>query len=422
MSGSFALCIYLAVMVFVNAGSWIKLGGLYADGARWVALAFLCLFALSRPRRLTENASGSPVRIFAFVFAALMIASSAWSSLRALYTFQRGLSVCLLLVFLSYALWPRLRQFSDYVSLTKVLVAVMWTVALLSFAFVAAGRTESMRFPTGAWQGVFGNPNMLGMVSAILCPLSLARFHYRKRLLGAALVVMSFLLVLFSQSRAGLLGAVIGAGAFYAAYYGRRLWIVLVLVFAAGGMYFVVSELATASEGPGTLLQKFEMEMLRGETDVTKYGSGRIPMWLGAFEKFKKRPFLGYGFGTAGDIYYQGGYGPPARLHSSFVQISAELGVLGMCFFLLPMAYSAVTAARGQLASGMTMRERAVIAGLAAGWFGGAVNSFFESWLFSVGNVASVLAWICFFAAMKGLGQRDLFADGDTNAEALPQE
>jgi hypothetical protein len=42
------------------------------------------------------------------------------------------------------------------------------------------------------------------------------------------------------------------------------------------------------------------------------------------------------------------------------------------------------------------------------GWLGGALDSFFESWLFSVGNIAMVLAWICFAAGVKSMSDAAL--------------
>lgn len=405
MSRTFKIGLFLTIMVFFVAATWWVFGGAYVNNARWVALAVMTLFALSARGRSHGEYAGSHVKAMALAFALIAVFSSAWSRMYPVYTMQRGLSVLLLACFLVFALWPRLKRPQDWLGIMNVIVASAWVMTLVSVGLWRGGVAGAVRWPTGAVQGAFGNPNGVGMVYAVVIPVILGRFHYKKSVLTLALLVMSAALVVACQSRAGLLGAIIGVTAFYAGYYGKKLWIAVALMAVLAGVFVFMRDLGSARSIQESTGSAFQQALMRGETDSSEYGSGRIPLWTGALKKWKERPFVGYGFGTAGDTYYVG-TSMPARFHSSLIQIAAELGLVGVFFFIAPLIYSGIKAVKASPAG--DMRSRAVIAGLAAGWFGGMADAFFESWLFSVGNAPTLLAWICFFAAIKALSQKNL--------------
>lgn len=403
MSRGFKWALFLTLVVFLHVATWLPYAG-YSASLRWVMLFMLVLTAMSAPKNEKTEFAGTGMKVFAFAFALLAVFSSAWSHVRPMYTLERGLSVLLLAAFLVLALWPRLKRGRDYLTLVNVIAAAAWVMTLASLIVQAAGHRSSSRWTTGAFQGVFGNPNTLGMVYAIFLPVLLARFYYKKNFWNLLIVILSAIMVYRSQSRAGWAGAFLGCCAFYAGYYGRKLWIAVLVLFIAMAVAVFVRDLGAAQNVPEGGRSAFQEALLRGEKDTSEYGSGRIPLWLGALEKWKERPFLGYGFGTAGDTYYSG-IGEPARFHSSFIQITAELGIVGFFFFMAPIVYSAYKAARTHVTASTDAKVRLVVAGLTAGWFGGVADCLFESWLFSAGNVTSMFAWMCFLAAMKGMSE-----------------
>ena len=401
MSRLFTFGLFVNIVFFFYNTTWLTYGKPLTDYARWGLLLLMCLFALSPVRRQAGEYRGSGLKAFGYAFAFIAVLSASWSLVKPIYTFGRGLSMLLLAVVLLAALWPRLRKPKDYLSVMNTLVAAAWVITIANLAVWLGGHANAARWPTGAVQGVFGNPNGLGMTYASLVPLLVARFHYRKSILSLGLLVAAAVLIVASQSRAGVLGAFLGTCGFYAGIYGRKLWAVVLVLFIAAGAGIFAKDVFMSESGESSV-NAVEHAMTRGESDMSEYGSGRIPLWLLAYDKWKKRPFLGYGFGTAGDTYYRGG-DVPARFHSSFVQITAELGAVGLFFFIAPIIYSGLKIMRSHLADAPDRGYRIVIAGLAGGWVGGVMDSCFESWLFSVGNVASILGWVCFFAAMKGL-------------------
>ena|GEM_PF-5890448 len=409
MTGTFNLAIFLTCMMFMYMGSFFAAGRAFADVTRWVLLGVLCLLAAWGPRALRGSFSGGGVRMVGYAFAGLALLSSVWSSEKSIYTFMRGGSVILLSIFVFNALWSRLRRVKDYAALTKVLSATAWATAAASGFLYVVARADTVRPFTHAFQGLFGNPNMLGMVYSVLMPVSLARFHLKKRPLTLGLPCVLVAMVYLSQSRAGLVGCIFGTAVFYACYYRKKMWIALVVCFFALIPYVVLQRDAG-------VLDEAEQNFLRGESDIRQFGSGRYGLWMVAFDRFKKRPFTGYGFGTGGDLYLASG--EPFRYHSSFTQITVELGIPGLLFFIAPIAYAGFKVARYQLVPMHDYRARAVIAGLMGGWLGGALDSCFESWLFSVGNVASLLAWICFAGGVKAISEATMLdSEAGANAE-----
>jgi O-antigen ligase len=340
------------------------------------------------------------MRGWVFAFSGYALLSSLWSHNESMLTFQRGVSLFFLAGLIFLAVWPRLRVLKDYNALAKTLAAVAWATALVSGALVVAAPGYAIRPFTGAWQGLFGNPNMLGMVYAILLPVAASRFHHKRGLVTAALPAMLLGFLVLSQSRAGLLGGVFGVGVFYAVYYGKKIWIMLFLFLCLAVPFAVVRQT--------NVLDEAEQSILRGETSVDEMGSGRIGLWKEAYKRFRERPILGYGFGTAGDYYMSDG--EPFRWHSSFTQTGVELGVIGLFFYILTVGYSGVKMAQYHLVEVRSGAVRALVGGFVGGWFGGMFNSFFESWFFSVGNFATVLAWMCFAAGIKGIAEAPILS------------
>lgn len=408
MTKTYKLALFATLIAFAWLGSTAVYGRDVSEFSRWVMLGVMCAFALWRPRPVEGSFSGTPLRLAALAFAALAVLSSLWSLQRSVYTFMRGVSVVLLVVFIFYSLWPRLRVLKDYVTVINVLSALAWVTVLANVVAWRLSPGTAVRPFTGAFQGMFGNPNTLGMAYVVLTPVAVARFHLRKTFLTAALPLALFGFLVISQSRAGLVGAVLGTGAFYAAYYGKKMRIPVILLFA-----ILIPLMATRQEK--TVLDVAEQDFWRGESNFSQYGSGRFGLWMAAYGRFKDRPFTGYGFGTAGDAYLPNG--EPFRWHSSFTQIAVELGIIGLLYFAAPMVYSGVKVVKYHFLDVKDIHVRVAAAGLMGGWIGGAADSFFESWLFSVGNFTTVMAWIAFAAGVKAMSDAKLLSSmGQANA------
>lgn len=127
---------------------------------------------------------------------------------------------------------------------------------------------------------------------------------------------------------------------------------------------------------------------------ILGYGSGRVYAWLWTIREADHRPVLGYGFGTESAVFvdrfylFEGGY-----TENSFVGMYLQLGVVGTLLLLVPFLF-ALHAAYRLLKRRVCEEDRAVVAAAAGVVGAGFVIAFFQSYLYSVGNVGTLTFWI----------------------------
>jgi O-antigen ligase len=124
--------------------------------------------------------------------------------------------------------------------------------------------------------------------------------------------------------------------------------------------------------------------------------SGRRAAWRGAIRQAADRPLLGYGFGTEEDAFVNRYAGFASELpENSYIGAALQLGLAGLGLFL-----AAVVLAFGRFARRIE-RWNAAARPCAAACAGGAVaalvGAITQSYVFSVGNVATVTAWLSMF-------------------------
>ena len=125
---------------------------------------------------------------------------------------------------------------------------------------------------------------------------------------------------------------------------------------------------------------------------ITAYGSGRVFAWIWAIRQGLEVPLLGYGFGTETDVFvdrfylFEGSY-----TENSFVGMFLQLGLAGVLLLLLPFLFVAWAALR--VARRSTSSDGSVVAAAAGVVAAGFAIAFFQSYLYSVGNVATLTFW-----------------------------
>lgn len=158
-------------------------------------------------------------------------------------------------------------------------------------------------------------------------------------------------------------------------------------------------------------------------TNVSTAGSGRIAAWRGALRLVKQRPILGYGFGTESHVfvdrwyYFEGG-----TPENSSLGVLLQLGALGYLVLVAILAQAVWLAVRAMRLADPDTRGF-VAAGL--GVLGsGVVLTFIQSYVYSVGNVATFPLWTTFFLFVTSAGvvlerrARGLAAPSREEAEA----
>ena len=125
---------------------------------------------------------------------------------------------------------------------------------------------------------------------------------------------------------------------------------------------------------------------------IMTYGSGRVLAWLWAIRQGLEVPLLGYGFGTESTVFvdrfyvFEGSY-----TENSFVGMFLQLGLVGTLLLLLPFLLigRAVLRARREFGA----YDRGVVGATAGMVAGGLAVALFQSYLYSVGNMAALTFW-----------------------------
>jgi hypothetical protein len=130
--------------------------------------------------------------------------------------------------------------------------------------------------------------------------------------------------------------------------------------------------------------------------NVSTAGSGRVAAWRGALELIRDRPILGYGFGTESRVfvdrwyYFQGG-----TTENSYFGLLLQLGALGLG---LIAALGLALLIRGLKAiPALDDEERPIMASLLGVLVASAGIMLIQSFLYSVGNIATATVWISLF-------------------------
>jgi O-Antigen ligase len=129
---------------------------------------------------------------------------------------------------------------------------------------------------------------------------------------------------------------------------------------------------------------------------TTTVASGRIAAWEGALEQIGDRPILGYGFGTEQKVfldrwyYFQGG-----SPENSYLGLLLQVGALGLAL-VLAMGLTLVVGGFRALRIVEGDDRILVVASLGV-IVAAAAIMLIQSYLYSVGNIASATVWISMF-------------------------
>ena len=121
--------------------------------------------------------------------------------------------------------------------------------------------------------------------------------------------------------------------------------------------------------------------------------SGRRAAWRGALEQAGRRPVAGYGFGTEDRVFvdryrdFSGGL-----VHNYYLGLLLQLGAVGLASFLALMLLWLFRAGRAY--DRLADRDRLALVACAGMVCAGLAAALVQSYLTSVGNIATVSFWI----------------------------
>jgi hypothetical protein len=408
----------LAASVVLTAFASSSVNGLTDVGRpfRWVALFLLgataAVLALvsrhGRPGRLLARLAA-----VALGLGALAIVSAGYS-IEPRLSLERGVSFLLAVgtaSLLGYAAEVR-------PGLTRPLLAgaLAGTIVaagggLLVYAFAPSDAVQqAMPGVPPRWRGLGENPNTISLLAAVGIGGAawFAATSDRWRAIWVAGAVGLTVTILASGSRGAFLagvGGMVVVAATLPPRPGRRLGLTAATIavavigvvavdaiakpgkFAAGAQS---SPPTTNPSGSGVGSGNAGIPQPPARTFTSAGSSGRIDAWRLAFHIGNGRPALGYGFGTEetvfGPLRFQNFQG--RRPENSFLGLYLQLGAAGVLLLsgaLLAIAVSVIVAFRRGVS------EAPALAGVLVG---AAALLFVQSYVYSVGNVATMIFWI----------------------------
>jgi O-Antigen ligase len=421
-----ALSLLVAATIFAVALASSSVGELILVGrpARWVMLGALCLVSVAAALLVARG--GLPLLAYALPFGLLLVAyvSAGWSVDPSLTARRATAFAALLVTGAALASVAAARPEVERAVLLGILLGAtalaLGGLAVLAFAHGDAVQAADTQSPA-RYQGLGGNPNTAAMLLALGVPLALCLVLEARRiavrLAAAAALALLAGSVVASGSRGALIAALVGALVLVATVArGRRRLVLVAATAAAFGLGVWITQLpkplprpvhrAASSTPPRPVFEPNAERVLPLSQEIGAengahpsirrrlFGSsGRSQAWAGALHAWERRPVAGYGFGTEErafvDRYYFFDAGLP---ENSYIGTLLQLGVVGLAL-LVAAALWALARFR------LSPRAAALLAG-------GLVLGVTQSYLFAVGNDATIPVWLAWFMLAAAAARR----------------
>ena len=426
----------------------VALGSNWSPSVRSVAqplwrVSLAALFAASLTyavrsasrRRLWER-SQTAVYAATLAFLAVAAVSTLWSANPRL-TFERGASFALVL---ASAAALALASAGDAARVERLLVALAAgavAVALLGLVVLVVTPHHALQAATqtipSRYRGIGQNPNTTAMLFAVALPLvtwlALTTDRRRRFVTWGALTLLAGSIV-GSGSRGAFATAAVGALIVAVASAATRRRRVLAAATVAAALAASLGLAAIPSPDPNAtdVTNTACVDCKHNRYNVDRYfrlddevgnqagggnrtffaSTGRTQAWRGAIHQGEQRPLLGYGFGTEDHVFvdrFPLFFGGSAE--NSYVGIFLQLGLVGV----LLLGAVALALLGGCLRAFRRLRgvDRPAAAACTAALLVGLALALVQSYLYAVGNTATLTVWMCAFLG-AALGPRAVAA------------
>jgi O-antigen ligase len=360
---------------------------------RWGFLGVLFLVSV-RMKRPPHFRLDVPLAAFAGLLVGDMLLSSTYAQ-DFNYSFYRALSFTLLAISIMTGAAFYLSSAEHCIKFFRFHYYIVWlTIIPILLIHLAGFDGLGVTIIMGQYAGIFGNQNMYGTFSALVVPYVL--FHWRvvaqtgrDRSIDAALLVLIFVGLWVSRSRNGFTSCLIAIGVyFFVINLQSRVKVVAAAVCVALALLVVP-----------TFQSDLRDFVRKGSKQEDTFGSQfveekRYEMWVGVWPLFWKAKLTGYGFAASHLLAFPFTKDEAAgrALHNSYLEIFGDLGLPGLILLLLILYRVGIKMVRLINYRGQPL-ERNINAVFIAVFVAGSFNAFFESWMFSVGNLTSLLFW-----------------------------
>ncbi len=355
----YLLAILSAIFLFIMHIFLPNVGGVLAQQREYIiwlgigAIIFIGILNALIKRRLIE----SPLRIYVFIFAALLLSSSSFNPIRNMDLFLQNAArliagILLWIALLQFDLTPKEKisiLFLIFISaVIESVIGIMQFFGL--YRYIPITPAPDVGMVGGAFQqkNLFASWIATGLVISLyfITTNRFKRYSSKKRTLFWMCVALLSLSLIIAGSRTGLLGAALAMmmilptrkRQYSTVRKNLTIWFLLFLIGASGGFY-----LLAIKDKLG--IEKLTVKQIAwfSDTGQTSY-TERILMYKTSVEMFKEKPLFGQGFSNFGSLYmyYQGkvkkadpkykevGHSYTSHPHNELFLILSEAGIAGI--------------------------------------------------------------------------------------------
>src|SRR3989339_1545546 len=374
------ILIFLAILCLSSAG--VPYAGIWKITLqlRWALLDIFCFHVFGD---IFLGRTVRRIKLFdaaALVFISYAFMSMAYSPYPRL-TLERSTTILLLYISVFWIIW-KYAYHEGPEKVVSLILWVMWIIFIASYAAIFIGPYRP--FLNGRFMGVFANPNGMGVVSALILPLSLWKFLETGKKSALFLFLLISLSLLLCGARGSINAALFSLGYFIYARSKKNNPFAFFATVSGVLIFIWIIE---------TLAKEFFKTYIRVES-IPILG-GRLEAWQAAVSLIMDKPLFGYGFGVEDKLFglkkvmfrvHSGAYA-----HNSFLGMLLQLGLLGLIIFFVPLF---VLLFKEVFSRGENKETPVLRYALRSSLIAGLICCMSESWIYSVGNTQVFPFWI----------------------------
>ncbi|MFN0108952.1 MAG: O-antigen ligase family protein [Blastocatellia bacterium] len=314
------------------------------------------------------------------------------------YSFFRAISFVLLAYSVMKGMTVYFFSSANCVQFFRLKYYTAWIMLAPALLMLVSGLGYGITIIMGQYAGLFGNQNMFGTFSALITPFVL--FHWRVIAQGKwakwadiGLLLVILLGLWFSNSRNGASSCLISVTTYF---FVVNLQSRIKIIAAAVCLLMLLSVSPMLKSDLVSFVRKGTDKSLQVTDFVSQMTEEeRFKMWSGVWPLFWKQKLTGYGFAASHLLVFPFTRDEEAgrALHNSYLEIFGDLGLPGLILLAL-LLYRTTSKSVFLIQHRGEYMERNINAVFIAVFAAGSANAFFESWMFSVGNLTSLLYWV----------------------------
>lgn len=342
-----------------------------------------------------------PTRVDFIAFLLLMFAFYSYSfSFEPKLTLLRSTANLLMYIAIFWTLWISCRNSSEVRNYVQALIWVWIVYYGINVAFLFFRPQDSFQiheaeyigFAFKRFNGLTISPNAIGVFSAIILPVVLWNFQYKKTILSLFLLLSVAFSFFYSFARDAFICGILGSSLYF--YISTRVHRVFIIVCTLASILLMIFyvELFGLFLPPG-LIRIDNLLML----------GGRVEAWQAALELIHERPWRGYGFGVEELLFDRFHYvfqvHAGGTVHNSFLGLALQIGLFPTIIFYLSLVVFLIKSF--QKIMKLESQYRPLMSALYASTFCGFITSFFESWVGSAGGIIAFPFFMILMLLMK---------------------